>query len=46
MRKLALDVGDVRIGLALSDITGIIASGYETYTRKGVPQDYEISAIS
>ena len=41
MRKLALDVGDVRIGLALSDITGIIASGYETYTRKGVPQDYE-----
>lgn len=41
MRKLALDVGDVRIGLALSDIMGIIASGYETYTRKGVPQDYE-----
>lgn len=41
MRKLALDVGDVRIGLALSDMTGIIASGYETYTRKGVPQDYE-----
>lgn len=41
MRKLALDVGDVRIGLALSDITGIIASGYETYTRKGVPHDYE-----
>ena len=41
MRKLALDVGDVRIGLALSDITGIIASGYETYTRKGVPQDFE-----
>lgn len=41
MRKLALDVGDVRIGLALSDITGIIASGYETYIRKGVPQDYE-----
>ena len=41
MRKLALDVGDVRIGLALSDITGTIASGYETYTRKGVPQDYE-----
>ena len=38
---MALDVGDVRIGLALSDITGIIASGYETYTRKGVPQDYE-----
>ena len=42
MRKLALDVGDVRIGLALSDITGIIASGYETYTRKGVPRDFII----
>ncbi len=41
MRKLALDVGDVRIGLALSDITSLIASGYETYVRKGVPADYE-----
>lgn len=41
MRKLALDVGDVRIGLALSDITGIIASGYKTYTRRGLPADYE-----
>lgn len=41
MRKLALDVGDVRIGLALSDITGTIASGYETYVRKGIPADYE-----
>jgi putative Holliday junction resolvase len=41
MRKLALDVGDVRIGFATSDIMGIIASGYETYTRKGAPKDYE-----
>ena len=41
MRKLALDVGDVRIGLAVSDITSLIASGYETYVRKGVPADYE-----
>ena len=40
MRKLALDVGDVRIGLATSDIMGIIASGYETYTRKNLAQDY------
>ncbi|MBR2350094.1 MAG: Holliday junction resolvase RuvX [Clostridia bacterium] len=40
MRKLALDVGDVRIGLATSDIMGIIASGYETYTRKSLAQDY------
>ncbi len=41
MRKLALDVGDVRIGFATSDIMGIIASGYETYTRKGASKDYE-----
>ena len=33
MRKIALDVGDVRIGIATSDPMGIIASGYQTYTR-------------
>lgn len=44
MRKLALDVGDVRIGIATSDIMGIIASGYETYVRKGVAADYEYIA--
>lgn len=33
MRKMALDVGTVRIGIATSDPMGIIASGYETYTR-------------
>lgn len=37
MRKIALDVGDVRIGIATSDMLGIIAGGYETYVRK----DYE-----
>lgn len=35
MRKMALDVGDVRIGIATSDPMAIIASGYETYTRTG-----------
>ena len=35
MRKMALDIGDVRIGIATSDPMGIIASGYETYNRKG-----------
>lgn len=35
MRKLALDIGTVRIGIASSDPMGIIASGYETYTRSG-----------
>lgn len=33
MRKIALDVGDVRIGIATSDPMGIIASGYETYIK-------------
>ena len=39
MRKIAVDLGDVRIGLASSDIMGIIASGSETYTRRGGEQD-------
>jgi len=44
MRKAALDVGDVRIGIATSDMLSIIASGYETYTRKGGEQDYKYIA--
>lgn len=36
---LALDYGDVRIGMALSDITRTIASGYENYTRKSLEED-------
>ena len=40
MRKIAVDLGDVRIGLASSDIMGIIASGSETYVRKGGEEDY------
>ena len=35
MRKLALDIGTVRIGIATSDPMSIIASGYESYTRTG-----------
>ena len=31
-----MDVGDVRIGVAVSDLMGIIANPLETYTRKGV----------
>lgn len=34
-RIMALDVGDVRIGIAVSDPLGIIANPLETYTRKG-----------
>ena len=33
---MALDVGDVRIGVAVSDLMGIIANPLETYTRKGI----------
>lgn len=44
MRKAALDIGDVRIGIAFSDMMGIIASGYETYTRKGDDSDYKYIA--
>ena len=36
---MALDYGDVRIGIALSDMTRTIASGFENYTRKTVEQD-------
>ncbi len=32
---MALDVGNVRIGVALSDLMGIIANPLETYTRTG-----------
>ena len=34
-RVMALDIGDVRIGIAVSDLMGIIANPLETYTRKG-----------
>jgi len=34
MRILALDIGDVRIGLAVSDVLGITANPLETYVRK------------
>lgn len=33
MRKMGIDLGDVRIGIALSDAMQIIASAYETYKR-------------
>ena len=41
MKYLALDVGDVRIGIAMSDMLGIIASGYETYIRKKNDSDFD-----
>ena len=41
MRKMALDYGEVRIGIAFSDLLNIIANGYETYTRRGEQVDIE-----
>lgn len=35
MRKVAFDIGTVRIGIATSDPLGIIAGGSETYVRTG-----------
>ena len=33
-RKIGLDIGDVRIGVAVSDLLGITANPRETYVRK------------
>ncbi len=41
MRKLGVDLGDARIGFALSDPLGMFASGLETYNRKGFVKDLE-----
>ena len=41
MRKMALDYGEVRIGIAFSDLLNIIASAYETYTRVEEQKDIE-----
>lgn len=40
MRVMSIDYGDRRIGIALSDPTGIIANGLETYVRKGPREDF------
>lgn len=39
MRTMALDVGDKRIGVAISDPLDITAQGIETMTRKGLQAD-------
>lgn len=45
MRVLALDVGDKRIGIAVSDPLGITAQGLETYNRTGdIEKDAEYIA--
>ena len=45
MKYLALDIGDVRIGVARSDIMGIIASPLEVIDRKKVKAIYRIKDI-
>lgn len=44
MRKLALDLGDARIGVAVSDPSGTIAGGQETYERRGDECDFSYIA--
>ncbi|NLJ67172.1 MAG: Holliday junction resolvase RuvX [Clostridiales bacterium] len=41
MRILAMDVGDRRIGMAISDSLGLMAHGIETLVRKGEKHDME-----
>jgi putative Holliday junction resolvase len=44
MRFLALDIGDRRIGVALSDETATLASGLDTIERVGPRKDLEAVA--
>jgi len=44
MRILGLDVGDVRIGVALSDETATLATGLSTLTRVGPRKDVKAVA--
>lgn len=41
MRKMSLDLGDRRIGIATSDPLGIIANPLETYTRSSMSRDIQ-----
>ncbi len=43
-RVMALDFGDARIGIAMSDIMKIIANGYETYKRVNEEKDLQYIA--
>ncbi len=43
-RVMSLDLGDARIGVAMSDLMKIIANGYETYKRVGEAKDLEYIA--
>ncbi len=46
MRKIAFDLGDARIGIATSDIMGIIANGQETYVRQKNNEDADLKYLA
>jgi len=46
MRILALDVGDVRIGLAISDALGITANPLDTYVRAKNDEDKDAQVLA
>jgi len=39
MRAIGLDIGDRRVGIAVSDETGTIAQGRGVYTRRSLAED-------
>lgn len=43
-RIMCLDYGDVRIGIAFSDLLQTIASPHSTYTRKSLQEDLDFFA--
>ncbi len=43
-KVMGLDYGEVRIGISMSDMTRLIASPYETFTRKNL--DYDLEYLS
>lgn len=45
-RRLAIDYGDVRVGLAISDITGLLATPYQTVLHHSSGDAGSIDAVS
>ena len=43
-RYMGIDLGDVRVGIAVSDIMGMVAGALETYRRKGDGSDFKYIA--
>lgn len=44
MRKIGVDIGKARIGIAVSDELGILASAYATLNSNGLEQDVQTIA--